>query len=55
MWYGYHEYKTCSRNTRDLAGILVNYINQNQNDMRLWNYYPLLDRIVDWFDTEYGA
>ena len=44
----------CSSNTQDLSSIYGTYISNNLYDMRTLNYYPLLDRIIEWLDQEYG-
>jgi len=44
----------CSSNTQDLSSIYTTYISNNLYDMRTLNYYPLLDRIIEWLDQEYG-
>ena len=44
----------CSSNTQDLSSIYSTYISNNLYDMRTLNYYPLLDRIIEWLDQEYG-
>ena len=48
------EYAMCSPNTQNLAEIYTNYMYQFCCDERPMNYYPLLDRIVEWMETEYG-
>ena len=45
----------CTGNTMKLAEILLQYVYQNQYDVRVFNYYPLLDRLVDWMDDTYGT
>ena len=54
----YSEYAMCSPNTTSLAQIYLNYAcdycRVAVKDVRHLNYYPLLDRIVEWMETEYG-
>ena len=47
-WNDY-QYDECSQNTKALASIYTGYISQRET--RHLNYYPLLDRIIDWFST----
>ena len=49
------EYDMCSPNTKNLAEILINYITYNCCDDRPYNFYPLLDRMIDWIDDFYGT
>ena len=53
-YYPPSEYRMCSSNTQDLAEILTNYVSFNCCDDRPDNFYPLLNRIIAWMDTEYG-
>ena len=48
------EYDMCSKYTQDLALIYINYIQGNCCNDEVINFYPLLDRIVDWMDDTYG-
>ncbi len=43
-------YEMCSSTTIRLAKIYQNYITLNQCDDRDYNYYPLLDNILEWLD-----
>ena len=45
----------CSEQTQNLGNIFINYIYSNCCDDRPENFYPLLDRIVDWMDLIYGG
>jgi len=44
----------CSVNTKSLGSIYQNYIMNNVYEVRHINYYPLLDRIIEWMDQHYG-
>ena len=48
-------WEECSPKTQDLAEVYSDYIIDNCCDDRPHNFYPLLDRIVEWMDTFYGA
>ena len=47
-------YGMCSAATRPLGDIFVDFIYGNCCDSRPMNYYPMLDRLVDWMDSTYG-
>lgn len=49
------EYSMCSPDTQNLAQILVDYRMTYCCDDRVYNFYPLLDRIIAWMDTFYGT
>ena len=49
------EYEMCSPNTQNLAEILINYSIYSCCDDRSYNFYPLLDRIIDWMVEFYGT
>ena len=55
IYFEWSEYETCSSNTRNLVSIYSSYLSQNQYDYRQYQYYPLLDRIVEWMDWYYGV
>ena len=54
-YFDWNEYQSCSSNTRNLVSIYSSYLSQNQYDYRPYQYYPLLDRIVEWMDWYYGV
>ena len=54
-WFDPRYYSMCSAETQQLANILTSYITYNCCDDRPINYYPLLDRIIEWMDTTYGG
>ena len=45
----------CSKNTEELAEIYFGTIVWNCCNSAIHNYYPLLDRIIDFMDTTYGT
>lgn len=49
------EYAMCSANTKNLVEIFTIYMSQYCCDDRPYNFYPLLDRIIEWMDTFYGT
>lgn len=53
-WSPESEYEMCSAETQEIASILVDYRAGKSIDGRTLNYYPLLDRIVEWMDETYG-
>ena len=44
----------CSTKTQKLAEIYTDYMRRNCCDDRPMNFYPLLDRIEEWINDEYG-
>ena len=54
-WYPQSDYAMCSADTQTQAAILTTYIIDNCCDERVEEYYPLLDNVVEWMDTEYGS
>ena len=45
----------CSDQTSQLYDVYVSYVVAGCCDSRPINYYPLLDRIIQWMDTQYGG
>jgi len=45
----------CSSNTKMLGDFYRDFILDNCCDDRPLNYYPLLDRLVEWMDFNYGS
>ena len=43
----------CSENTQKLGDLYRDFIQNNCCDDRPINYYPLLDRLVEWMDFNY--
>ena len=48
------EYEMCSEPTKEMAFTLIDYAAGRNVDSRSQNYYPLLDRIVEWMDLQYS-
>ena len=53
-WSDPSEYETCSEETSEIAFQLVDYRAGGSIDGRSMNYYPLIDRIIEWMDVTYG-
>ena len=47
-------WRECTPKTQEQAEVYTKYITDNCCDDRAYNYYPLLDRIVEWMDIFYG-
>ena len=48
-------FTTCSEETAEQAKIYSTYIEMNAWDDRPANFYPLLDRMIEWMDEDYGG
>ena len=51
---GWDSYEMCTENTQELGGIYESITSKAFDDFRFSNYYPLLDRLIEWMDTTYG-
>ena len=51
---GWDSYEMCTQNTQELGGIYEQIMSNVHTDFRFANYYPLLDRLIEWMDTTYG-
>ena len=52
-WFEPLEPGLCSDTTNELYGIYAQRIVSNCCDARTINFYPLIDRIIEWMDKEY--
>ena len=55
MFFPESQYEMCSKNTKNLAAIYIQYMMSNCCDARPKNYYPLLDRLNSWMDESKGG
>ena len=55
MYFDPYEWSMCSSTTRDLAKLYTDHMMWNCCDDRPMNFYPLLTRIEEWLDEEYGS